>query len=114
MIEIAPMPDNAKGIVEELKKSSAEVKDLLDQGKLPLIWVPALRTKDAAIALEAHLKELREPQRRIATGAVNDVVRTAWELDNLGDGGDKDKILGVHSLFTTAVDQLIALYDAGK
>jgi len=112
MIEIAPMPDTARGIVAELERSSAEVKELLDQGQLPLIWVPALRTKDAAVALEAHVNELREPQRPLASAAVNTVVRTAWELDDLGDGGDKDKILGVHALFAAAVKELATIYDS--
>ncbi len=57
-----------------------------------------------------HLNELPSRQRVVAENAANQIVRAAWAIDNLGDLGDKDKIVSVHGVFAAAVKDLRAAY----
>jgi hypothetical protein len=112
MIEIPVLPNTPKELLAELKKSNDELKALMDEGKTREIWVPALRTKDIAVKLADYVNDIPERQRPLATSAVNRVVRSAWELDDLGDLGDNEKIIGVYTLFMAAVNDLTTSYES--
>ncbi|HKT81297.1 MAG TPA: heavy metal-binding domain-containing protein [Vicinamibacterales bacterium] len=106
-----PIPASAKDVMKELDAKTQEVEQLIRDGSLPMVWVPAMRSKNLALALlDDHLKEIPEKDRPLATSAVNRLLRAAWQIDTLGDLGDKDKILTVHSEFSEAAKDLTSAY----
>lgn len=107
-----PIPATSKEILAEMAVKSQELDtDLAEGVPLGQLWVPALRTKNLALALvNDHLNELPNQQRVIAENAANRLVRAAWAIDNLGDLGDKEKIMAVHVVFSAAVSDLKGAY----
>ena len=111
-----PIPATSKEILAELTVKSQELQtELADGTNLAQLWVPALRTKNLALALvNDHLNELPNRQRIVAENAANQLVRAAWAIDNLGDLGDKEKILAVHVVFAAAVSDLKGAYATAR
>ena len=111
-----PIPATSKEILAELTvKSDQLATELGDGTSLAQLWVPALRTKNLALALvNSHLNELPNPQRVVAENAANRLVRAAWAIDNLGDLGDKEKIVAVHAVFAAAVSDLKGAYASAR
>jgi hypothetical protein len=106
-----PIPPDAKAILAELTTKLEEVETLIRDGALPTVWVPAMRSKNLALALlDDHIGEIPEAKRPLATSAVNRLLRAAWQIDTLGDLGDKDKILTVHAAFSAAATDLANAY----
>jgi hypothetical protein len=111
-----PIPPTAKEIVAELAAKSDQVASELEQG-LPLgqLWVPALRSKNLAVALvNDHLSEVPSQQRVAAQDAANRIIRAAFAIDNFGDLGDKAKIMAVHEVFASAAATLRSAYATAR
>jgi hypothetical protein len=111
-----PIPPTSKEILAEMTvKSQLLATELADGTSLAQLWVPALRTKNLALALvNDHLSELPNRQRVVAESAANRLVRAAWAIDNLGDLGDKEKIMAVHIVFVAAVNDLKGAYASAR
>jgi hypothetical protein len=105
-----PIPDSMSGILEQLKASEAEVRDLVARGDFAAVWVPAFRAKDLAIALEPHLTHLAPAGRDSAEPALSRVVRGAWLLDGAGDVGNRQQVEAAFSIFTAAVAEVLAAF----
>ena len=109
--EQEPLPDTALELLALLKTKSEEVQTGVDDGQLGGVWLPALRGKDVGIALEEnHISELADSQRPELTSAVKQLTVTAWQIDAAGDLGNKDKLLSLSKIFSTAVADIQALY----
>jgi hypothetical protein len=105
---LEPIPATAKEILAELNARSQELSEKIDQ-RAPLgeYWVPALRSKDLALALVSdHLNEIPAARRPAAENAVRRLLRVAYAIDNFGDLGDFEKIVSAHEEFVAAFNEL--------
>jgi hypothetical protein len=108
--QLEPIPATAREILAELDSRSAELSQKIEQ-RAPLgeYWVPALRTKDLALALvNDHQNEIPAGKRAAAENAARRLLRTAYAIDNFGDLGDFEKIVSAHEEFAKAVNDLKA------
>ena len=96
-----PIPMNAREILAELTARSQELTRKIEEGApLGEYWVPALRTKDLALALvNDHLNQIPLNRRPGAEDAAGRLLRAAYAIDNFGDIGDREKILSAHDTF---------------
>lgn len=108
-----PIPPTSKEILAELAAKSEQLAQEIAEGApLGQLWVPALRTKNLAVALvTSHLGEIPSQQRATAENAANQLLRAAWAIDNFGDLGDKEKIVAAHEVLASAARDLRAAYD---
>ena len=102
------LPGTMAELIADLGKRRDEVGGLVQKGDFGAIWVPALQAKDVAVALEPHVNHLAPEARSHAEPALVDVVRTAWQLDAVGDTGNADDVAKAFAAFTQAVAR--ALY----
>jgi hypothetical protein len=102
-----PLPGTMAELLTDLEKRRDEVRALVQKGDFGAIWVPALQAKDVAVALEPHVNHLAPEARSHAEPALADVVRTAWQLDAVGDTGNADDVAKAFAAFTQAVARLL-------
>jgi hypothetical protein len=115
--QMQPIPAKAREVLAELNERTAELAEKIERRPPPLLelWVPALRTKDLALALlNEHLNEIPSRQRPAAENAVGRVTRAAYAIDNFGDLGEFEKILSAHEEFASAIKDLKAAYASIK
>jgi hypothetical protein len=103
-------PESADALLAAIKAGSAQVDELLKQGALAQLYIPALATKDSALALEGHASELPEGRRSAASAAVRRIVLAAWLIDLYGDLGDKPRLADACQSFAGGVVDLSAAY----
>jgi hypothetical protein len=106
-VPTAPLPGTMAELLAELGKYRDEVRGLVQKGDFGAIWVPAFQAKDVAVALEPHVGHLTPQARTHAEPALADVVRTAWQLDAVGDTGNADEVAKAFAAFTQAVSRLL-------
>jgi hypothetical protein len=94
-------------LLADLRRRHDEVRGLIEKGDFGAIWVPAFQAKDVAVALEPHVDHLTPQARTHAEPALADVVRTAWQLDTVGDTGNADEVAKAFTAFTQAVSRLL-------
>jgi hypothetical protein len=105
------LPDTTDLLLAELRQRSKEVESLLKQGDFGSIWLPALRVKDVALALEEnHLKEVSDRRRPMVTSAVTRLTVVAWQIDSAGDLGNKEKLNELYKLFSDSVADIESIY----
>jgi hypothetical protein len=107
-----PIPMNAREILAELTARSQELTRKIEEGApLGEYWVPALRSKDLAVALvNDHLNQIPLNRRPVAEDAAARLLRAAYAIDNFGDIGDRERILSAHDTFVIAVNELRSAY----
>ncbi len=93
------VPTSVRDILAALRAREAEVSRLVDAGDFGAVWVPAFQAKDLAIALEAQLDRLTPEGRRLAEPALQALVRAAWQLDAVGDLGDRQQVEAARAAF---------------
>jgi hypothetical protein len=114
--QLEPIPAQARDVLAELTSRNKELSEKIEQ-RAPMgeYWVPALRTKDLALALvNAHLNEIPSNRRPAAENAAGRLLRAAYAIDNFGDLADFDKILSAHEEFVLAVNDLRSAYASIK
>jgi hypothetical protein len=114
--QMEPIPASARDVLAELQARSKELSEKIEQ-RAPMgeYWVPALRTKDLALALvNDHLKEIPSGRRATAENAVGRLLRAAYAIDGYGDLGAFEKILSAHEEFVSAVNDLRSAYASIK
>jgi hypothetical protein len=104
------LPTDTPALIAELSKRAREVEQMVNDGNLGQVWLPAMGTKSVALALGSHTGTLPERQRAAATLAVKRVVTSAWELDAYGDMGNKQKMSEAYTRLASAVADLKAAY----
>jgi len=97
-------------LLADLAARSREVETLLAQGAYTQIYLPAMATKDLALALETRSTELADDRRARVASAVRRVVVAAWQLDLYGDLGNRDKLTEAYHGFAGAVRDVTAAY----
>jgi hypothetical protein len=97
-------------MLAELTTRSRQVDSLIQQGALTQVYVPAMVTKDLALALEARARDLPDERRARVASAVKRVVVAAWLLDLYGDLGNRQKLTEAYHAFAGAVGDLTAAY----
>jgi hypothetical protein len=105
------IPGTADEIVTELGSRREQVRELIEQGALNQINVPALEAKELALALEPH-GSLAAGRRDRAVRAVRRLVLSAWRLDAYGDVGDRPKVDLAYEAFAAALADLTEAYGA--
>jgi hypothetical protein len=108
------LPDTTPGLLASVKARSQEVGALIQQGAYAQVYIPAMATKDAALALEAHTGDVSDNRRPALASAVKRVVVAAWLLDLYGDLGDREKLNEGYRAFATAVADLTQVYASGR
>ncbi|HEX7794172.1 MAG TPA: heavy metal-binding domain-containing protein [Vicinamibacterales bacterium] len=104
------LPSGTPELLAELTKRAGDVEQLVNEGNLSQVWLPATATKTVALVLETHANSLPERQRVAVSDSVKRVVTSAWELDAYGDLGDRKKITEAYQRMATAVGDLKAAY----
>ena len=107
-----PIPTDAREVLAELTARSQELTRKIEEGApLGEYWVPALRTKDLALALvNEHLNQIPSSRRPIAEDAAGRLLRAAYAIDNFGDIGDRERILSAYDSFVLAANELRSAY----
>lgn len=104
------LPGNMPELLAELTRRTGEVEALVNEGNLSQVWLPAIGTKTAALAVESRSSALPARQRVTVSAAVKRIVTSAWELDAYGDLGNRQKITEAFQRLATAVGDLKAAY----
>ena len=108
------LPDTTPELLAELTKRSQDVETQLQQGALGSIWLPAIGTKEVALALEDHVSELSDEQRLLFSSALMRLTQAAWQIDADGDLGNKEKLSEDYKVFAAAVADIKSVYAANR
>ena len=100
------LPGTSVALLALLDARSDEVRALIEKGDFGAVYVPALVSKEIALALEGHLAELPDARRPQGTNAVRRLVLAAWQLDFFGDLGNRERLTAVQVRFSGAVTDL--------
>lgn len=109
-LDESALPTSPAGLLEELANRVAKVDEAVKDGNLGVVWVPAMATKTAALALDAHTADLPEGRRAAASSALTRVVTAAWELDAYGDLGNRLKIDEAYERLASALADVKTAY----
>jgi hypothetical protein len=105
-----PLPTTVAALLDRLRERHAETKSLVESGQLSAVYVPALRTKAVALALEDHIRALPEAAQAQVRQATRQVVVTAWQLDAAGDVGNAVLTAAAYGALANAVRTLEQIY----
>ena len=111
-LDESALPQGTPELVAELGRRANEVEQMVKEGNLAQVWLPAMSTKTVALALDSHSSTLPERQRVLAASAVKRIVTSAWELDAYGDLGNKQKMNEAYERLAAAVSDLRTVYEA--
>jgi hypothetical protein len=109
-----PIPATVPDILGQMRTRDRQVRELLDRGNLPAVFVPAFQARDLAIALEPRLDTLPPRTRDVAAAAIAQLVRAAWTLDASGDVGNREQALAAYTLFHQAAVAIDTSFGAGR
>ena len=103
-------PDAPRVIAIAIAERNVRVRELVASGAINEIYLPALQTKDLAVALESHIDALPPVKRRELQWALKQLVRSAWLLDDYGDLGNREKVQVAYDWFDEAVEKIRSVY----
>jgi len=104
------IPDSLPEILKMLSDRREQVRQLIDKGSFGEIYVAAFQAKDLALALDFRTRDLASADREAAKTAIEQVVRSAWQLDNDGDLGDRKLIDEAFGTFSSALDEIQTIF----
>jgi hypothetical protein len=109
LVQAVEVPSSPDGILRALEERSRRVAELLAEGALERLYVPALEARDLALALSERLEAGLPAGARgaVARGALK-VVRGAWLLDHHGDLGNREKAAESFGVFRRGVEEMRA------
>jgi hypothetical protein len=88
-------------LLTDLKTREAEVASLVKSGSFGGIYLPALQAKDLALEIQS-----KAANQQAVESPVRQLVVSAYQLDNYGDLGDREKIHDAYVKFSAAVAEL--------
>ena len=74
-------------------------------------FIPALQSKELALALHERAESLNVRDRNDVRIAVRSLVRAAWLLDWYGDLGNKQQVSDAYDILNAAVVEITRVYD---
>jgi hypothetical protein len=109
---LAPLPpaETMGDMLTQLRTRLAQVNLLIERRDFASVWVPAFGAKDLAVALEPHVTHLAATSQRAGQAALREIVRTAWQLDAVGDAGNRLEVEAAHAEFTAAISSALAAF----
>jgi len=108
------LPTSPKALLDLLEQRTKEVEQAITDGQFGYIYIPALLSKDIALALGDQVTQLPDRQRPQASAAVRRIVVAAWDLDFYGDLGNKQKITDAYDTFAAAFADLKVAYGTSR
>jgi hypothetical protein len=105
-----PIPSSVAGIIAQLRVRDTQVRELLDRGNLPAVFVPAFQARDLALALESRIPEIAAGRRDGAESSIRDLVRSAWLLDAFGDVGNAEQARAAYGPFHDAATRIASAF----
>ena len=105
------IPERPSDIVAGIIKRDQEVQELINRGAFTEIFIPALQSKELALALNDRVDSLPLRARNDIQIAVRHLVRSAWLLDWYGDLGNKQQVSSAYDIFGSAVSTIAQVYD---
>ena len=108
------IPEGTRDIVSSIDARSDEIAQLVAEGRFTEIFIPALQSKELALALDQRTEALPAEGRNQVRIAVRSLVRAAWLLDWYGDLGNKQQVSEAHDVFSEAVRGIKQVYDGAS
>ena len=105
------IPERTLDIVGGIDDRNGEIAQLIAEGRFTEIFIPALQSKELALALDQRAEALPAAGRNQVRIAVRSLVRAAWLLDWYGDLGNKQQVSEAHDVFDEAVRGINRVYD---
>jgi hypothetical protein len=109
-----PIPSTVPEIIAQLRVRDGQVRELIERGNLPAVFVPAFQARDLALALELRLSEGAAARRESAAAAIHELVRAAWMLDASGDVGNGDQARAAYASFHDAAMRIVAAFGGNR
>ncbi len=104
------IPERTLDIVSGISARNEEIERLVAEGRFTEIFIPALQSKELALALDQRAEALPPAGRNAVRIAVRSLVRSAWLLDWYGDLGNKQQVSEAHDIFSEAVQGINQVY----
>lgn len=108
------IPELTSDIVQGISERNDEIASLVATGGFTEIFIPALQSKELALALHDRAEDLPVQDRNMVRIAVRSLVRSAWLLDWYGDLGNKQQVSDAHDVFDEAVDLITEIYGGAE
>lgn len=108
------IPEATRDIVSGIDARNEEISRLVAEGRFTEIFIPALQSKELALALDQRAEALPTAGRNQVRIAVRSLVRAAWLLDWYGDLGNKQQVSEAHDVFSEAVRGINRVYDGAS
>lgn len=108
------LPSAPAELVQLLQQRTEEVHQAINDGQYGYVYIPALLSKDIALAIGDKVNALPNQRQPQATAAVRRLVLAAWDLDFYGDVGNKEKITEAYNNFAAAFADIKAAYGATR
>ena len=108
------IPEATRDIVSGIDARNEEISRLVAEGRFTEIFIPALQSKELALALDQRAEALPAAGRNQVRIAVRSLVRAAWLLDWYGDLGNKQQVSEAHDVFSEAVRGINRVYDGAS
>lgn len=106
----AGIPEHAGDIAAEILTRDLLIRDLIAEGRLLKIHVPAFEAKDLSDALVEKAGGLNEKDKKTLAAAVKRIGASAKLLDKYGDGEDADKTKSAYTTFGKAIQDIKNLF----
>ena len=106
------IPERTLDVVGAIRARNEEIERLVAEGRFTEIFIPALQSKELALALDQRAGDLPAAGRNRVRIAVRSLVRSAWLLDWYGDLGNGQQVSEAHGVFDEAVREISGVYDA--
>ena len=106
------IPEATRDIVGNIGARNDEIARLVAEGRFTEIFIPALQSKELALALHERAEALPAAERNLVRIAVRSLVRAAWLLDWYGDLGNRQQVSEAHDVFSEAVRGINQVYGA--
>ena len=104
------IPEVTSDLVADISTRNEEIRTLVAEGGFTEIFIPALQSKELALALHERAETLSIRDRNDVRIAVRSLVRAAWLLDWYGDLGNKQQVSDAYDILNDAVVEINRVY----
>jgi len=104
------IPEATSDLVADIGARNEEIRTLVAEGGFTEIFIPALQSKELALALHDRADTLSVRDRNNVRIAVRSLVRAAWLLDWYGDLGNKQQVSDAYDILNEAVIEIDRVY----